>query len=102
MGLCKRLLREAQDRFLQVPALFTHLLSNLRTVLVKDIVDLGQILGRGLGCWYWNLHGRTGNVVDRLPFEHARLARQIFDVGLRGRLRTLLLLYLQLLGVTSA
>ena len=37
-------------------------------------------------------------MVDHLPLKHAGLARQIFDVGLCGRMRALLLLYLQLLG----
>ena len=82
LGLRGRFLREAHDRFLQAHALFTHLLSDLRAVPVKDVVELSQIFGRGLGRWNRNLHGRRGNVVDRLPFKHAGLARQIFDGGL--------------------
>ena len=40
--------------------------------------------------------------MDHFLLKHARLARQIFDVGLRGRLRTLLLLYICSLWATTS
>ena len=81
---------QSNDLLLEAPALFGHLLR--KGAEAERLSEGGHMLGHGLHLWERELHGRWSDVMDHLPLKHARLAREILDLGLRGYLRTLLLL----------
>ena len=70
--------------------MFGHLLR--KGAEAERLSEGGHMLGYGLKLRKRELHGQWSDVMDHLPLKHARLAREILDLGLRGYLRTLLLL----------